>query len=203
MIVGAILAGGRSRRMGGGDKFLLALDGERLVDRVVRRLTGQVDRLVVTVNGNAAAVVDLGLPLVEDVPEFAGQGPLSGVLAALRWADAAAGRDALVLTAPADVPFLPLDLAARLAAASEEQGADIAVASSGGQLQYPVALWRAAVADDMEGWLRREGRSAVRGYMASRPVAVAEFAGPYDAFFNVNLPEDLAEARAIARRFRP
>jgi molybdopterin-guanine dinucleotide biosynthesis protein A len=199
MLIGAILAGGRSRRMGGGDKFLLKLDGERLIDRVVRRLAGQVDRMIVNVNGNAEALANLDLPLVEDVPELAGLGPLSGIFAAARWAEHSLGREALVLTVPADVPFLPLDLAAGLAAARLEEGTDIAVASSNRQLQYTVALWRAAVAGDIEAWLRRGTGSAIRDFVAARRVAVAEFAGSHDPFLNINQPVDLQRAEEIAR----
>jgi molybdopterin-guanine dinucleotide biosynthesis protein A len=126
---------------------------------------------------------------------------LSGILAGVRWAERAAGRGALVLTVPADVPFLPLDLRARLVAAMKEQAADIAVASSDGQLQYTTALWRAAAADDIEAWLKRGTGSAIRDYIGGRRVAVAEFAGPHDPFLNINRPEDLQRAEAIARTF--
>jgi molybdopterin-guanine dinucleotide biosynthesis protein A len=187
--------------MGGGDKFLLKLDGERLIDRVARRLARQVERMVVNVNGNGEALAGLGLPLVEDVPGWAGLGPLSGILAGVRWAERAAGREVLVLTVPADVPFLPLDLSVRLVVAMKEQAADIAVASSDGQLQYTTALWRAAVADDIEAWLKRGRGSAIRDYIGGRRVAMAEFAGPYDPFLNINRPEDLQRAEAIARTF--
>jgi molybdopterin-guanine dinucleotide biosynthesis protein A len=199
MLIGAILAGGRSRRMGGGDKFLLKLDGERLIDRVVRRLAGQVDRLVVNVNGNAQVLAGLGLPLVEDVSGLAGLGPLSGILAAVRWAEQSFGRETLVLTVPADVPFLPLDLAARLAGAMpQDRTAIAAIASSNGQLQYTVALWRAAAADDIEAWLSQGAGSAIRDYVAARHVTAVEFAGAPDPFLNINRPEDLERARVIA-----
>jgi len=83
-VVGLLLAGGQSRRMGGGDKALRLLGGIPLLARVIERLRPQVDALVLNANGDAARFAKFGLPVVSDsVPDFAG--PLAGVLAGLDW----------------------------------------------------------------------------------------------------------------------
>ncbi|HJO51583.1 MAG TPA: molybdenum cofactor guanylyltransferase, partial [Sulfitobacter pontiacus] len=113
--LGVILAGGQATRMGGGDKGLLQLGGQSVLGHVIERLTPQVDRVALNANGDAARFAGLKLPVLPDsIDGFAG--PLAGVLAGLDWA-AEQGADTIV-TAAADTPFFPGDLAPQLLLAS-------------------------------------------------------------------------------------
>jgi molybdopterin-guanine dinucleotide biosynthesis protein A len=199
--IGLILAGGRSRRMGGGDKFLLTLAKENLLEHTRRRLAPQVGRIAISVNGNAASVAGTGLETIEDVPGLADRGPLGGIVAGLRWAAGAAGAGSDVLSVPADTPFLPLDLSERLRAARLAAGAEIAVAASAGRVHFAVALWPVGLAGEITGWLRGQQGSAIHAFLAGRSVATVDFAGPYDSLLNINAPPDLERARAVAARF--
>jgi molybdopterin-guanine dinucleotide biosynthesis protein A len=199
--VGLILAGGRSRRMGGGDKFLLPLGDETLLARTRRRLAPQVERLAVSVNGNAPSVAGAGLDIIEDLPELADRGPLGGILAGLDWAGREAGPASDLLSVPADTPFLPLDLASRLRRARQAAGAEIAVAASAGRVHFAVALWPAGLAAAMAAWLHGARGSAIHAFLAERRVVTVDFAGPYDSLLNVNAPPDLARAQAVLDRF--
>ncbi|MGB3833937.1 MAG: NTP transferase domain-containing protein, partial [Mesorhizobium sp.] len=115
-MAGIILAGGLSRRMGGGDKGLLMLGDRPLLAHIAARLAPQVQAMALNANGEPERFRDLGLPVVPDtVPGF--PGPLAGVLAGLDWAAANTQCQAIV-TAAGDTPFFPPDLAARLAAAA-------------------------------------------------------------------------------------
>src|ERR1700724_3499107 len=108
-IVGLLLAGGQSRRMGGGDKALRLLGGVSLLERVIERLRPQVDALVLNANDDAARFAKFGLPVVPDsVPDFAG--PLAGVLAGLDWTAEHRPDCAYVVSVAPDAPFLPKDL---------------------------------------------------------------------------------------------
>ncbi|PWR23196.1 molybdenum cofactor guanylyltransferase MobA [Zavarzinia compransoris] len=189
---GLILAGGLSRRFGGGHKGLAPLDGRPLAAHVIERVAPQCAALALNVNGPAGAFAAFGLPLVAD--GIAGHpGPLAGVLAGLRWL-AAAGAGDLLLTVTVDEPFVPLDLAARLAAVRSAPGM-IAHAAAGGRSHYLAALWPLAVADDLERALTIDGLARIRDFIARHPVATADFGpGPPDPFFNVNTPDDLAAA---------
>ena len=92
-VAGVLLAGGRSRRMGGGDKGLLDIAGRPMLAHVIERLKPQVGPMVINANGDPAAFRAFGLPVVPDtVVGFAG--PLAGVLAGMRWAARAAPRGA-------------------------------------------------------------------------------------------------------------
>ncbi|MEM6489589.1 MAG: NTP transferase domain-containing protein, partial [Pseudomonadota bacterium] len=111
-----ILAGGRARRMGGGDKSLVRLADRPVLGHVLARLGPQASPIALNANGPAARFADFGLPVLPDtVPDW--PGPLAGILAGLDWA-AQRGLPQVV-TVAADKPFFPRDLVARLEAASE------------------------------------------------------------------------------------
>ena len=199
--LGVILAGGRATRMGGGDKGLLDLDGKPLLTHVIERLEPQVAGLALNANGDAGRFADTGLPVLPD--SIAGHpGPLAGVLAGLDWA-AAQGAETIV-TAAADTPFLPCDLVPQLMLAAEGMVKPLALAASrdpeSGQLwrQPTFGLWPVALRDDLRAALQ-EGLRKVVLWTDRHHGALAEFpAMPFDPFFNVNTPEDLARARALA-----
>ncbi|MEO8883398.1 MAG: molybdenum cofactor guanylyltransferase MobA [Devosia sp.] len=197
IIVGVILGGGQSRRMGGGDKFLREIGGKRMLDHTLARLRPQVDRLILSANGNRQTLSGYGLPIVEDGP-YAGYGPLAGVLAALHWAEATLGSDTVVVSVPADTPFIPLDLAARLIEALHPN-TNAAIAASHGQDHHAVAAWPVSVSGLMEDWLRRGESTAVKDFLHSGRTKTVDFtATSHDPFFNVNTLDELRQAQAMS-----
>ena len=84
-ITGVLLAGGQSRRMGGGDKGLLAFGQGTMLGHVVSRFAPQVCKLVLNANGDPARFAAFELPVVADTVE-GNVGPLAGVLTGMRWA---------------------------------------------------------------------------------------------------------------------
>ena len=197
--VGVILAGGLSSRMGGGDKGLLALGGVSLVGRVRVRLQRQVSTVVLNANGDPARFEGLGLDVEPDsVAGYAG--PLAGVLAGLDWA-ASQGASHIV-TVAADTPFFPADLVERFLAS----GADLAMAVTPdperGQARHPTfGLWPVALRDDLREALKGGVRKVVQWTKPHGCVNVEFPAAPFDPFFNVNTPEDLARAEAMIAEF--
>lgn len=190
-----ILAGGLSRRMGR-DKASAELAGKPMIVRVAERLRPQVGALAINAPEGFAVGVDL--PLVPDT--IGGHpGPLAGVLAGLRRAAAITPAATHLLTVPADTPFLPLDLVARLesAAAAPDQ---IVLAASDGQVHPVVALWPLSLADDLETWLAEPENRKLQAFIARHPSLAVDFpllatpAGSLDPFFNVNTPDDFATA---------
>ena len=195
--LGAILAGGLARRMGGADKARIRIGGATILERVLARLRPQCARLVLNAN-DAGRFVDAGLLVVADsVPDF--PGPLAGILAALDLAAAQTPEIACVLSAPSDCPFLPRDLVARLHRARRDSGTMIACAASSGRRHPVIALWPVALRDDLRKVLAREGTRSVGEWSARYTLAVAEWQTvPVDPFFNVNTPDDVAEAARLA-----
>lgn len=196
-VIGVLLAGGRSSRMGGGDKCLRSLGGKPLLARVIERARPQVAALALNVNGDPARFQEFRLPIIADsVLDFAG--PLAGVLAGLDWA-AQDGKGATHLASFAtDTPFLPRDLVSRLVASIESGTYDLACAASAG-LSHPVfGLWPIAIRGDLRRALLEDNIRKVDGFTARYRLARVEFPHlPVDPFFNANRPEDLAEAERI------
>ena len=196
-VLGAILAGGLARRMGGGDKGLRPLAGATMLDRVIARAAPQVASLCLNANGDPSRFDRWGLPVVpDDVPGAAG--PLAGILAVLDWAAATRPDVDLVASFPCDAPFIPRDLVARLAAARREQEVEIAVAASGGRTHPVVALWPVALRADLRRALVVEDIRKVERWIGRHSSAVVDFAcNPVDPFLNSNTPDDLAEAERL------
>ncbi|TWB82501.1 molybdenum cofactor guanylyltransferase [Nitrospirillum amazonense] len=198
-ILGLILAGGLARRFGGDevhavDKARLILAGRPLLAHVRGRLAPQVSALALNANGDPDRYRDQGLPILADtVPGY--PGPLAGVLAGLEYARTQGGHTH-VLSVPADCPFLPQDLAARLAGAAAPGG--VACATSGGQRHPVVALWPVDLADRLRQALVEEDVRKVGVFLAGQPLALVDFAvEAIDPFFNINTPDDLDAAAAF------
>nr|HMA70439.1 molybdenum cofactor guanylyltransferase MobA [Xanthobacteraceae bacterium] len=197
--LGLVLAGGLARRMGGGDKALIAIGGLAILDRVLARLRPACTGILLNANGDPTRFARYGLSVVADsVPDFAG--PLAGILAGLDWAAANAPDIAWIASTPGDCPFLPRDLVARLHEARQNTGTPFACARSGNWRHPVVALWPVALRDDLRHALTQEGLRKIEVWTARHGVAIAEWpAKPLDPFFNVNTPEDAAEAERLAK----
>ena len=170
--LGLVLAGGLARRMGGGDKALIDIDGVTILERVLMRLRPQCTGLVLNANGDPRRFAAYGLPVIpDDVPDFAG--PLAGILAALDWAAANVPAIEWVVSVPGDcrhpvVGLWPVSLRADLRHALVKEGLH-----------------------KIEVWTSRHGAAIAE--WPDRPV---------DPFFNVNTPEDRDRAAAIAAHNR-
>ncbi|TPI27011.1 molybdenum cofactor guanylyltransferase MobA [Mesorhizobium sp. B3-2-1] len=206
-IAGIILAGGQSRRMGGGDKSLLPLGSGCVLDQVLSRFGRQFETLALSANGDPARFARFGLPVLADTVEgFAG--PLAGILTGLEWAAAATPCKAIV-TAAGDTPFLPLDLVDRLAAAAGERPGSIAVAFSAGRRHPTFALWPTGCHEALRHFLVDEDNKRVSAFIERHGCVEVEFqllqsAGqPIDPFFNMNVPDDLAHAEHLLQSMTP
>ena len=196
-ICGLLLAGGQSRRMGGGDKCLMELGGQTLLRRLIATAAPQVGPLVLNTNSDPALFRDYGLPIAPDVVDgYAG--PLAGVLTGLEWAAANAPHCDWVASFASDAPFAPTDLVSRMRTAIERENSDMACASSAGRDHPVFALWPVRLAAGLRAAVVTEGVRKVDTWTARYTLARAEFgtAGG-DPFFNINRPEDLAAAEVL------
>ena len=169
--------------MGGGDKPLLPLGGKPLIEHVLQRLAGQAETIAISANGDPSRYGRFGLPVLAD--EVTGRGPLGGVLRGLAWAESIGA--AALLTVPGDTPFIPADLAARLAAAP-------AWVQNNAAIHPLVALWPAACCKLLAQWLAVQESGRVRAFgelIGMRPVW---FADTPDPFRNINTQADLDAA---------
>jgi len=192
-ITGVIQAGGRSTRMGGEPKALLELGGKRIVERVVDVLAGVLDELLVVTN-TPERYEFLGLPMVPD--RYPDGGALGGIFTGL---DAAGGEAAFNVAC--DMPFLHPDVVRLVLARAGE--ADVVIPRVDGQYETMHALYAKACLAPMEARLRA-GQLKITGFFPDVRVlditadAVARHRAPQIAFMNVNTPDELARARALA-----
>lgn len=181
-----ILAGGQGRRIGGHKPDRL-LSGRALIAHALCRLAPQGR---VMLSGDSDLASRLSLPLIAD--DIVQSGPLGGIVSALRWAESE-GLEAIVST-PCDAPFVPDDLVARLVGASEP----LAIAASNGRLHPTFARWPVTLKDALTTYMQQGGH-AMQGFIGQHAHSVVTWpADPYDPFFNVNTPFDLAVAEIIA-----
>ncbi len=203
-VLGVMLAGGLSRRFGGGDKCLEILDGVSLLERIAQRAAPQVGTLILNAVGDIGRFPDMGVRVAADVV-LGALGPLAGVLTGMEWAVAHRPMTRWVATFATDAPFFPHDLVTRLKNAAEKAGADIAMATSEGRVHPTFALWSLDLRGDLRHALVDEGVRRVRTWSARHREILVPFHGAaandeLDPFFNINTPDDLIAARAKWRQ---
>ncbi len=189
-IAGLILAGGRSRRMGGQDKSFVELAGKPLISHVIDRAVPQVAELAINTNSDDPRYPALGVPVVRDV--FDGfQGPLAGLHAGLSWVRSETKADWLA-TFACDTPLIPDDCVEQLEKVAI--GSEAAIAQWKDKRHPTIGLWHKDLLAVVEQWLRKEGRMLM-GFVDEIGAAAADFStSPEDPFVNINEPAELAAA---------
>ncbi len=197
-IAGVILAGGLSRRMGGGDKAFRVLGGRTLLDHAIERLGPQVSSVAINANGDPHRFGVTRLPVIADATD-AFAGPLAGILAGMTWAATSLPTARYIVTTPCDTPFFPENLVDAFAVAARDGHPCIVLARSAEGLHPVFGLWPVALANDLEHALD-SGVRKILDWTAQYPTRTVTFppaqigAVSVDPFFNINTPEDLAEA---------
>jgi molybdenum cofactor guanylyltransferase len=205
-VAGILLAGGRSSRMGGGDKCLRLLGGRPILARIIERLEPQVSGMVINANGEPSRFAAFGLPVVPDsIAGFAG--PLAGIHAGLEWVKANWPDLRYAVTVATDTPFFPDDLVQKfLAEASGKPSLGVARSAEG--VHPVIGLWPVNLASALEVSLK-QGERTVGKWVAEHGAVEVFFpeveagARRIDPFFNINRSEDLAEANAVLAGMTP
>lgn len=199
-IAGVLLAGGQSRRFDGGDKCLQVLDGKTLLERVALNAAPQVGALILNVNGDAGRFPDLGLPVLADTIE-GHAGPLAGVLSAMECVAKHVPQARWIATFATDAPFIPANWVARVLAAITREEAQMGTAASHGRSHPVFGLWPVDLRFDLRKAMVDEGLRKVDAWTSRYKVATVEFdEGAFDPFFNINTPDDLAEAESLFQK---
>jgi molybdenum cofactor guanylyltransferase len=210
-VVGVVLAGGEGKRMGPGPlKPLRLLAGRPMVAHVVERLRPQVMDLVVIANRPAAAFKALKVAVIADPPDVQRAartdgrklGPLAGILAGMEWAAAHHPHAGWILTAPADVPFLPLDLTVRLCGLMHVPEPDVLMVRHGKRREHTIAIWSVKLAIDLRRAILEEGMRRVETFAQRYVFEELLWPGNAAPFLNVNTPNELSEAMRRLERVR-
>ena len=183
-----ILAGGRSSRMGGGDKCLLPLNGRPLVCHILSALLPQTHDILINTNSDPLPFLAFGLPVLPDaIPGF--QGPLAGLLTGMLWSRRRHPRQAYLLTVAGDTPFLPDNLVAKLQQSLAAGRADIAIATCPHGRHPTIGLWPVDLAEKLERDLIQTDIRAMMRWLGAFRVAWTEF--PSATLLNINTPAEL------------
>jgi molybdopterin-guanine dinucleotide biosynthesis protein A len=183
LITGLILAGGRGSRMGGVDKGLQNYRGLPLAMHALLRLSPQVGQVMINANRNLGAYESFGVPVWPDaLPDFSG--PLAGFLAGLDHCETP-----YLVTVPCDTPLFPSDLVARLSTALQAQGAEIAMARTGAQVQPVFTLMKTSLLESLVRFTEGGGRKIDR-WTAQHHTVEVDF-DDESAFANANTQDEL------------
>jgi molybdopterin-guanine dinucleotide biosynthesis protein A len=190
-----ILAGGRSSRMGGGDKCLLPVGGRPLITHILEALNSQTSDILINTNSDPGPFLKLDRPVLSDsIPGF--QGPLAGLLTGMLWSRRYRPRNAHLLSVAGDVPFLPVDLASRLMQRLLDGRADIAIAACPQGNHPTIGLWPVDLAERLEHDLMETNIRSMLHWISGFRVASAEF--PSGQLMNINTPAELEACQKMA-----
>ena len=194
-VVGVILSGGLSRRMGE-DKSEKKIEGKSLIELIIKRSENQVKKIIINSNKKNNTFSKLGCGvIIEDCIE-GNLGPLVGILSGLKWVMENCETNWLAIF-PVDSPFFPLNLVSKFLEESEDN--DILIAKSLGRIHPVFSMWRVNLnlVNELELFLKNNERK-IDVFTKKFKTRVVNFPDiGYDPFFNVNTPEDFSKAQLI------
>jgi len=200
-ILGAILAGGQSKRMGK-DKLFLELNNKKLIEHTIDKVKKYLKKIIIITNQDNEFFSKNNLTTVKDTIE--GQlGPLVGILTAMKWAKENLSKCSWIATFPCDTPFFPESIIKRFIEESEKKESLILCASSHGRKHNIFGLWSLDLYDKLKDDLINKKVRKVQDWTEKNKIKNLEFEfKDYDPFFNINTKEDLEFAKKLSKKIK-
>jgi len=200
-ILGAILAGGQSKRMGK-DKLFLELDNKKLIEHTIDKVKKYLKKVIIITNQDNEFFSKNNLMTVKDTIE--GQlGPLVGILTAMKWAKENLSKCSWIATFPCDTPFFPESIIESFIEESEKKESLILCASSHGRKHNIFGLWSLNLYDKLKDDLINKKVRKVQDRTEKNKIKNFEFKfKDYDPFFNINTEEDLEFAKKLSKKIK-
>jgi molybdopterin-guanine dinucleotide biosynthesis protein A len=195
-ILGAILAGGQSKRMGK-DKLFLELNNKKLIKHTIDKVKKYLKELIIVTNQDNEFFSKNNLITVKDCIQ--GQlGPLVGILTAMKWAKENLKNCSWIATFPCDTPFFPESIIENFIQESKKRESLILCASSHGRRHNIFGLWSLDLYDKLRDDLINAKVRKVQDWTKKNKIKNLEFKfKDYDPFFNINTLEDLKFAKKL------
>ena len=195
-ILGAILAGGQSKRMGK-DKLFLELNNKKLIKYTIDKVKKYLKEVIIITNQDNEFFLKNNLTTVKDCIE--GQlGPLVGILTAMKWAKENLSKCSWIATFPCDTPFFPESIIESFIEESEKKESLILCASSHGRKHNIFGLWSLDLYDKLKDDLINKKVRKVQDWTEKNKIKNLEFKfKDYDPFFNINTLDDLKFAKKL------
>ena len=200
-ILGAILAGGQSTRMGK-DKLFLELNNKKLIEYSIDKVKKHLRDLIIVTSNNDDFFSKNNLITVKDCIE--GQlGPLVGILTAMKWAKDNPDKYSWVATFPCDTPFFPENVIKSFIRESKKKESLILCASSHGRKHNIFGLWSLDLYDKLKEDLINNKVRKVQDWTYKNKIKNLEFNfKDYDPFFNINTKADLEFAKKLSIKIK-
>ncbi|MAJ23037.1 MAG: hypothetical protein CBC24_04205 [Candidatus Pelagibacter sp. TMED64] len=200
-IIGAILAGGKSQRMGQ-DKLFLKLNNKTLIEHTIDKVKKYLNKPIIITNLESEFFTKNDLITVKDC--IGGQlGPLVGILTAMKWAKENSPKVSWIATFPCDTPFFPESIILNFIEESKKKESLILCASSHGRKHNIFGLWSLDLYDKLYNDLVNNKVRKVEEWTKANNIKNLEFQfKDYDPFFNINTLEDLEFAKKLLLKIK-
>ena len=196
-ILGAILAGGKSTRMGK-DKLFLNLNNKTLIEHTINKVKKHLKELIIITNNANEFFVKNNLITVKDCID-GHLGPLVGIFTAMKWAKENSPKSKWIASFPCDTPFFPETIILKFIEESKKKESLILCASSHGRKHNIFGLWSLDLYDKLYNDLINNKIRKVQDWTEANNIKNLEFNfKDYDPFFNINTIEDLEFAKKLS-----
>ena len=191
-ILGAVLAGGKSQRFGQ-DKSQVKLNGKMLIDYILSEIIDEFKEILIVSNNQIKFKNYENISLINDFKKD--QGPLGGVLSAMKWAKEKNNKYKWISTFPVDTPFFKKEILQKFLSEINSEESKLFFIKSNNTRHNIFGIWSIDLMKKLENDLN-EGQRKVELWANSVGVKVIDidFIND-DPFFNINTKEDLEKAK--------
>lgn len=194
-----ILAGGQSRRFGGGYKTLNKFNKISILDRIIQNFSKLEMEIVLNVNSNEDQFLKTGLHLIKDELENF-QGPLAGIYSSMKWVLENRKNIEWIFTSPSDTPFLNKSLVNKFLSTNYNNKTNIVIAKSSNKTHPVIGFWHISLIKSLEEFLAKDNRKIMH-WVEGQNFEILNFENKNN-FFNINTQADLEEAIKIEKSLK-
>ncbi len=194
-----ILAGGKSRRFGGGYKTLNKFNNISILDRIIQNFKKLEMEIVLNVNSNEDQFLKTGLKLIKDELENF-QGPLAGIFSSMKWALENKKNIEWIFTSPSDTPFLSKSLVNKFLNTNYNNKTNIVIAKSFNKTHPVIGFWHVSLVKSLEEFLATDNRK-IMDWVEQQNYELLNFEDK-NYFFNINTQADLVQAINIEKSLK-
>ncbi len=191
-IIFVILAGGRSKRFGGGFKTFSLINNKSILDIIIEKLQRNKIEIFINVNESHEKFSVTKLPIILDKKK-GHLGPLAGIHASMEMCVKNYPNKEWIFTVPSDTPFLPENILEKFSE-KIDLNSDILIARSDNKIHPVVSMWRISLLKSIERELDQNNRKIMTCVEKHNHSFVDFESEMIDPFFNINTKEDLKTA---------